>query len=376
MTGFTGVDWESRTQVRLSADLAAGPGAVPLAEASRAWTAAGDDLAGIATELNATLRNLGMQWSVAGEPEVGPALRRMAEWLVELSGTAGRSGRAADVQSTAVEVARRTMPHPDALGGELPGILTVLGPAGVTLLGGMADLELAQQTGRLRAARVMASYEHAAAAAVRSWYTSTPSPNVVRKNHIQVAEEGGGPECRDSGHLAPGAGAVQRVSGGQTGAATLSVAPQAGLAVPAVVPGRYAHNQVGRSVGADDREEPADFAADGVASEATIAGDGAATAEPALTQPGAAPVGAPALPPAVPASAAASTAAAPVGTGAQAAYTQPAVVADRWVRIDTDGTAAAPPADPGHRPTWTDVEMMGTAATDYVSGAGSGDGDR
>ncbi len=154
MTGFTGVDWENRTQLRLHADLAAGPGAVPLAEAARAWTAAGNDLAGIATDVNATLRNLGMQWSVAGEPDVGPALRRMAEWLVEMSGTADRSGGVADVQSTAVEVARRTMPHPDGLAGDLPGILTVLGPAGATLLGAMADLELAQQSGRLRAARV------------------------------------------------------------------------------------------------------------------------------------------------------------------------------------------------------------------------------
>ena len=278
------------------------------------------------------------------------------------------------LEFTAVEVARRTMPHPDGLAGDLPGILTVLGPAGATLLGAMADLELAQQSGRLRAARVMAAYEHAATEAVRSWYTSTPSPNVVRTNNIQPIADGG-PERRDSGRVAPDAGATPAVSGGQAG--TPPVPLSAGLAMPAVVPGTYAHSQVGRPAGLSDRKEGADVAADGVGAGAAIGGDSGVAADPALTRQGAATVGAPVLPSAVPASAAAPSAAASVWTGAQpTAYTQPAVVSDRWVRIDADTTAPAPVADPAHRTTWTDIEAMDTAAPDYVVGAGSGGGGR
>ena len=349
MVGFTGVEWENRTALRLTTDLAAGPGAMPLAEAAAAWTGAGGDLAQIGVDLSATVRRLGTVWSVADGPEVSAALRRIVDWIAEISRSAHQSGDLADRQAAAVEVARRTMPHPDTMAGtELSRALAAIGPAGAVLLGIMADVEHAQQSGRLRAARVMAAYEQAATEAVRSWYAPTGPPTALATKQGLADPVVGDTERHTGDHDVTGP-REPRTSVTGTGAGTPGIAMAGVSMVPGpAAPGRYTHTRVG-ATGGDGSGTGSRTACSATPDEPGASGNAPRSRAPAGTSPGTG-----AVPSAVPAAAPVPAQPAP---GAQASPT-----GDRWARVEAD----AAPGDSDRRPTWADIAVMDVAAVDVA----------
>lgn len=170
--GFTGVVWQSRPTEKLAADLVAGSGPAPLAEAGLAWAVLGEEVAQIGVEYARVLANLGIHWESLTFNHAFEKLMQLAPWFADTAGKLLDTAARAEAQAAANTVALATMPSlPEVVVTE--ELADLLAQAGVMLGAPIAASgakndrvkhELAQ-----RAARVMESYEQATVPAATPW---------------------------------------------------------------------------------------------------------------------------------------------------------------------------------------------------------------
>ncbi|MCX2964462.1 PPE domain-containing protein [Gordonia aquimaris] len=181
MTGFTGVVWDARTTEQLASDLGDGAGPAPLAEAGLAWSRVASELASAAAEYGTILAALGIHWESVHTSESFETLSRLAPWFADAAAAAGRNAARAEAQAAAVTVARMTMPNLAEvdLAEEAMRTASTIAAVAPALVGAAAQAERALHDQRLRAARVMQTYEAASDSAATPWGGAAPAPNLV-----------------------------------------------------------------------------------------------------------------------------------------------------------------------------------------------------
>ena len=207
MTGFTGVLWDARTTERLAADLGAGPGPVPLAEAGLAWAAVATELAEASAEYTAILARLGVNWQSDRSVAAVEHLSRLGRWFIEAAGEATEAAARAEAQAAAVTVARLAMPNLaeiDLVDG-LRTMATATVAVAPALGGAAAHAERAVQEVKVRAARVMENYEGASEPAARPWRAEHPAPNLVSPGPLE-AEQAARETAARAAHTPPAQG--------------------------------------------------------------------------------------------------------------------------------------------------------------------------
>ncbi|GAA1479964.1 hypothetical protein GCM10009624_04040 [Gordonia sinesedis] len=190
MTGFTGVLWDARTTERLAADLAAGPGAGPLAEAGAAWGALAADLAETSVAYTAILGRLGVNWQSDRSTAAVEHLASLGRWFVEASAAAAETAARAEAQAAAVAVARLAMPNPAEIDlvGRMREVATATAVIAPAIAGAAAHAERAVHEVKLRAARVMETYESASEPVARPWRAAHPAPNLVSAGPLEAEQ--------------------------------------------------------------------------------------------------------------------------------------------------------------------------------------------
>lgn len=181
MTGFTGVVWDTRTTERLAHDLGDGAGPAPLAEAGRAWGAVSTELATAGLEYASIIATLGVHWESAYSSTAFEKLTGLAPWFADTAAAAADNAVRAEAQAAAVSVARLSMPNlaeVDIARSVMQSAASIssLAPA---MVGAAAHAERALHDQRMRASRVMQSYESATEPAARPWDSASPAPNLV-----------------------------------------------------------------------------------------------------------------------------------------------------------------------------------------------------
>ena len=190
MTGFTGVIWDARTTERLAADLAAGSGPAPLAEAGLAWGQVASALVDGGLEYGAILDRIGVNWHSAHSNSVHEKLASLVEWFARAGGEAAGNAVRAEAQAAAVTVARLTMPNlaeTDLLERmrDVASATSAIAPA---LTGAAAHAERALHDQRMRAARVMATYEVASEPVAQPWMAPSAAPTIVTPHALQAEQ--------------------------------------------------------------------------------------------------------------------------------------------------------------------------------------------
>ncbi|WP_238422601.1 PPE domain-containing protein [Gordonia sp. 'Campus'] len=181
MTGFTGVDWDSRTTEQLATDLGAGPGPAPLAEAGLAWASLATEIGEAGIEYAAVLARLGVHWRSAHASAAFEKLTRLAPWFAETATRAADNALRAESQAAAITVARLQMPdlaEVDVV-EKLQEITTTATAVAPIIAGAAAQAERAVHQQRLRAARVMQTYEQATEPVGTPWESGRPAPDLV-----------------------------------------------------------------------------------------------------------------------------------------------------------------------------------------------------
>lgn len=181
MIGFTGVNWDTRTTEQLATDLGAGPGPAPLAEAGVAWASLATDIGEAGIEYAAVLARLGVHWQSAHASAAFEKLTRLAPWFAETAGRAADNALRAESQAAAITVARLQMPDlaEVAVVEKLQEITTTATVVAPIIAGAAAQAERAVHQQRLRAARVMQTYEQATEPVGAPWESGRPAPDLV-----------------------------------------------------------------------------------------------------------------------------------------------------------------------------------------------------
>ncbi|MBF6327522.1 PPE domain-containing protein [Nocardia transvalensis] len=175
--GFTGVVWEARPTEQLARDLTTGPGAVPMAEAAAAWTQLAASFGAAVIEYDRIINTVREAWRSEGSEMVLERITKLREWLMDAATAAGRNAAHAGGQATAHEVARMAMPHVAeiaALEAAKQAIEQVGAGLGAPLVGAAAQVDAQQDLAKAGAARVMRSYESAAAPLATPWEQQPP----------------------------------------------------------------------------------------------------------------------------------------------------------------------------------------------------------
>ncbi|EON33087.1 PPE protein [Gordonia terrae C-6] len=181
MIGFTGVNWDARPTAQLAADLGAGPGPAPLAEAGMAWAALATEIGEAGVEFTAVLARLGVHWQSAHSSAAFEELTRLAPWFAEVASEAVENAARAESQAAAITVARLNMPdlaEVDVV-EKLHTIATTATAIAPIIAGAAAQAERAVAHQRMRAARVMQTYESAAEPVATPWKSARPAPGLV-----------------------------------------------------------------------------------------------------------------------------------------------------------------------------------------------------
>ncbi|SIS15592.1 PPE domain-containing protein [Williamsia sterculiae] len=181
MTGFTGVAWDGRTTERLAHDLVHGAGPAPLAEAGLAWAQVAALLADAGVQYQRIVTELGRHWQSTGHDTVQQKLRSLSPWFEHMAGEAAQNAVRAEGQAAADTVARLTMPNVVEIEANkaIHENATRIGAAlGAPINGVAARAENALHDQKVRAARVMQTYESATAPVAESWPAPMP-PQVV-----------------------------------------------------------------------------------------------------------------------------------------------------------------------------------------------------
>ncbi|MGC4961984.1 PPE domain-containing protein [Gordonia sp. DT218] len=233
MTGFTGVIWDARPTEKLAFDLGDGPGPGPLTDAGLAWAKVSAELASAATEYGSILATLGLNWRSPHTSAAFEKLTRLAPWFAEAAAAAGRNAGRAEGQAAAVTVARLTMPNLVEVdvaetAMHAASVVSALAPA---LVGAAAHAERALHDQKLRAARVMETYEAATEPAARPWIDSRPAPDLVSADPLGAERAARQAAARAATHPAPATSAPPVPMGG---------IPTGGVAAPPSEKTRYA----------------------------------------------------------------------------------------------------------------------------------------
>ncbi|MGV9857444.1 PPE domain-containing protein [Gordonia sp. NPDC003425] len=181
MTGFTGIVWDARTTERLVADLSAGVGPAPLAEAGISWAALAAELADIGAQYAAVLARLGVHWQSTHAPTALEHLAELVTWFADTAADATANASRAEAQAAANTVARLAMPNSAEvdLTEHLRDLAVSVSAVAPVLTGAAAHAERALHDQRMRAARVMDTYEHATEPVAAPWHPARPSPLIV-----------------------------------------------------------------------------------------------------------------------------------------------------------------------------------------------------
>ncbi|ROZ83455.1 PPE domain-containing protein [Gordonia sp. OPL2] len=181
MAGFTGVVWDARSTERLSTELGDGAGAGPLTQAGVSWAHLASEMSSAAVEYSSILVALGVHWDSSHTSATFEKLTRLAGWFAEAAAVAGRNAVRAESQAAAVTVARLTMPNLAEvdIAEKAMQTATTLGAIAPALVGAAAHAERALHDQRMRAARVMDTYESATEPAARPWKDGAAAPNLV-----------------------------------------------------------------------------------------------------------------------------------------------------------------------------------------------------
>ncbi|WP_338855576.1 PPE domain-containing protein [Gordonia hongkongensis] len=191
MIGFTGVNWDTRPTEQLAADLGAGPGPAPLAEAGLAWAALAAEVGEAGVEYAAVLARLGAHWQSAHTSAAFEKLTRLAPWFAEVATEAAENATRAEAQAAAITVARLNMPdlaEVDVV-EKLHEIATTATAVAPIIAGAAAQAERAVAHQRMRAARVMQTYENATEPVAAPWESAKPAPGLVSGDAL-AAERG------------------------------------------------------------------------------------------------------------------------------------------------------------------------------------------
>ncbi|MET4168101.1 MULTISPECIES: PPE domain-containing protein [Gordonia] len=181
MIGFTGVNWDTRPTEQLAADLGAGPGPAPLAEAGLAWAALAAEVGEAGVEYAAVLARLGAHWQSAHTSAAFEKLTRLAPWFADVAAEAVENAARAESQAAAITVARLNMPdlaEVDVV-EKLHEIATTATAVAPIIAGAAAQAERAVAHQRMRAARVMQTYENATESVAAPWESARPAPVLV-----------------------------------------------------------------------------------------------------------------------------------------------------------------------------------------------------
>lgn len=181
MIGFTGVNWDARPTEQLAADLGAGPGPAPLAEAGMAWAALATEVGEAGVEFAAVLARLGVHWQSAQSSAAFEKLTRLAPWFADVAAAAVENAARAESQAAAITVARLNMPdlaEVDVV-EKLHEIATTATAVAPIIAGAAAQAERAVAHQRMRAARVMQTYESATEPVAAPWESAQPAPVLV-----------------------------------------------------------------------------------------------------------------------------------------------------------------------------------------------------
>ncbi|GAC47348.1 PPE domain-containing protein [Gordonia aichiensis] len=234
MTGFTGVIWDARTTDRLVSDLSCGVGSAHLIDAGHAWTSVAAEMADAAMEYRAILSRVADAWQSA---HAGAALERidvLGRWFADAAAAASSNAVLALEQGAAAAVARLAMPAaPEVeLVDGLRDLASSVSAVAPVITGAAAYAERARHDQRMRAARVMETYEQAATPAAKSWHVHSPAPQVVSDAALH-AEQGAARSTRVRADAAPGAAST-------TAARPGAVMPTVSTAVATPVRAGYA----------------------------------------------------------------------------------------------------------------------------------------
>ncbi len=188
MVGFTGVVWFPRGATRMSAELYAGPGPVPLTGASASWTALTEALGETAATVGAVLAGLTATWQGPAADTALLGLGRFEAWLVETTAHAGRAAGVTGVGAGAYTASALVMPSPAEIAATAATVTaaTVASAAtgGAALGAAAATAEAAQRELDLRATVAMEGYE--AASVPLSVVEPFPPPPPI--GHAEAAE--------------------------------------------------------------------------------------------------------------------------------------------------------------------------------------------
>ena len=188
MVGFTGVVWFPRGATRMSTELYAGPGPVPLTGASASWTALTEALGETAATVGAVLAGLSATWQGPAADTALLGLGRFEAWLVETTAHAGRAAGVTGVGAGAYTASALVMPSPVEIAATAAAVtaatVTAAATGGAALGAAAATAEAAQRELDLRATVAMEGYE--AASMPLSVVEPFPPPPPI--GHAEAAE--------------------------------------------------------------------------------------------------------------------------------------------------------------------------------------------
>ncbi|WP_040774468.1 PPE domain-containing protein [Nocardia pneumoniae] len=175
--GFTGVVWQARPTEQLARDLTTGPGAAPMADASKAWAKLAASFGAAVVEYEQIVAKIRESWRSGESEAVLERITKLRDWLVDAAAAASQNAAKAGAQAVAHEVARMAMPHVAeiaALEAAKRGIEQAGAALGAPLVAAAAQVDSEQDMAKANAARVMQSYEAAATPLAMPWQQQHP----------------------------------------------------------------------------------------------------------------------------------------------------------------------------------------------------------
>ncbi|MDO3647285.1 PPE domain-containing protein [Nocardia mangyaensis] len=229
--GFTGVVWEAREPSKLAADLTAGAGPMPMADAAAAWTRLAAAFGAAVLDYEQVLQTLRGSWKSGSSEQVWERISTLREWLVETAAAATANAARMHAQVLAYEVAAMAMPNTadiaaiTAMQQALEQVGAALG-APIKAIAAQTDTEA--DAAKAVASRVMRSYEAATEPLATPWLHAPPPP--IAPESALAGEQSGKPSAAPG---VPGVGVMPRIGG--LGALPIPVPVQTAYRAPSFV---------------------------------------------------------------------------------------------------------------------------------------------
>ncbi|PKV77831.1 PPE domain-containing protein [Nocardia fluminea] len=208
--GFTGVVWEAREPDKLAADLTAGAGPMPMADAAAAWTRLAAAFGAAVLDYEQVLQTLRGSWKSGSSELVWERISTLREWLLETAAAATANAARMQAQVLAYEVAAIAMPNSadiaaiTAMQQALEQVGTALGaPIKAIAAQTDADADMAKAV----ASRVMRSYEAATEPLATPWLHAPPPP-IAPETALTGEKSGQSASPTPSAAAMPGVGAI------------------------------------------------------------------------------------------------------------------------------------------------------------------------